>query len=275
MIELLSIMTLVKMATAILATLLLSVLAETVSPAFAGILSGYPLGAGITLFFIGLELGPGFASESALHTSTGLVATQVFAYTYYRASLRGSRLKGKLPILLASFSGILGYFLAASVLSLLRVNLAVAIFLPLIFVLVFVYLFKGVKNATIHKRVRMNLKVLFFRSFFAACTIVLITSTARLAGPNWAGLFAAFPITMLPFVLIIHFTYDSEHVYAILKNVPKGLVCLIVYCAVVHLAYPAYGIYAGTVLAYAAATLYLAISRIRIGRPADSTMSLL
>jgi len=142
-------MTLIKMTIAVLVTLLLSILAEVVSPRFAGIVSGYPLGAGITLFFVGLEISPGFAAESALHTSAGLVATQVFAYTYYRASLLGKKLKGKFPVLAASSAGILGYFMAASVLSILHVNLAVAILLPFFFVFVFVYLFKNVRNVAI------------------------------------------------------------------------------------------------------------------------------
>ena len=32
--------------------------AERVSPRVAGLLSGYPLGAAIALFFMGLEIGP-------------------------------------------------------------------------------------------------------------------------------------------------------------------------------------------------------------------------
>jgi hypothetical protein len=269
MLELFSLMTLIKMAAAIVVTLLLATLAEVVSPRFAGIVSGYPLGAGISLFFIGLEIGPGFAAQSALHTSVGLIATQVFAYGYYLASLSGKKLNCRLHILLASFAGILGYFMTAYVLSIIHVDLTVALLLPLSFIAIFIYLFKGIRNVTIQRRVRMNLKVLFFRSIFSALVIVLITSTAGLVGPNWAGLFAAFPITMLPFIVIIHFTYDSEHVYAILKNVPKGLISLIIYSAAVYLFYPDYGVYAGTGLAYAAATVYLAASQLRINTPAE------
>lgn len=245
--------------------MVLSILAEAVSPRFAGLLSGYPLGAGISLFFMGLEIGPGFAAESALHTSVGLIATQVFAYCYYRGSLPGNKRGGKLPVLLGVFAGLLGYFCAAFILSSLRVNLAAAVLLPLFFILVFIYLFKGVRNTAIHRRVSMNLKVLFLRSVFAACAIIVITSTARMVGPAWAGLFAAFPVTTLPLVVIIHFSYDSEHAYTVLKNFPKGLVSLVVYSVAVYLAYPAYGIYAGTVLAYGAATAYLALSQVKIG----------
>ena len=92
---------------------LLSLLAEVVSPGFAGILSGYPLGAAISLFFMGFEISPEFASGSALYTSVGLVATQVFAYSYYRASRAATRLQRGLDILLASLAGIAGFFIAA------------------------------------------------------------------------------------------------------------------------------------------------------------------
>ena len=64
----------------------LSAVAERVSPRVAGLLSGYPLGAAIALFFMGLEIGPDFAAQSAVYTLVGLVASQVFVYGYYRAS---------------------------------------------------------------------------------------------------------------------------------------------------------------------------------------------
>ncbi len=63
--------------------LLLSLVTEHVSPRVAGILAGYPLGAAIALFFIGLESSPEFASNSAVYTMMGLVATQSFVYFQY------------------------------------------------------------------------------------------------------------------------------------------------------------------------------------------------
>lgn len=56
---------LAKIATAIIAVVGLSLVAERVSPRVAGILSGYPLGTAIALFFIGIELGEPFAAASA------------------------------------------------------------------------------------------------------------------------------------------------------------------------------------------------------------------
>jgi len=266
-IELLQIITLIKALVSISVVVLLSILAEMVSPRFAGVLSGYPLGAAISLFFFGFEISPEFAAASAVYAMTGLIATQAFAYTYYRASLWAMSWSKITNISFASVSGVFCYFLVAAALRQLKFNMVLAVMLPSIAIMIFILLFRKVRNAKIHKRVSLNPQVLLLRSLTAACFIVIITSTAKLVGARWAGLFAAFPITMLPFVMIIHYSYDPEHVYAILKNVPKGIGSLVVYCLAVALLYPTSGIYLGTLLAYVLATLYLLIIHFHVGTP--------
>lgn len=259
--------TLIKIAVSIAMVVVLSVLAEVVSPRFAGVLSGYPLGAAISLFFFGYELSPGFAAESALYTSVGLAATQTFAYIYYRVSARAASLN-KLPNILAATSAALcGYFLVAAVLQQIKLNLAIAIALPALSIVLFVALFRKVANVKIEQRVSLNHRVVLLRSLAAAFFIVVITSTAKAVGQRWAGLFSAFPITMLPFVIIIHITYDPAHVYAVLKNVPKGIGSLVVYAFAVHLLYPTCGIYLGTLLAYVLATIYLLLLHFKESTP--------
>ncbi|MHC1744288.1 MAG: hypothetical protein AB9873_14800 [Syntrophobacteraceae bacterium] len=252
-------MTVLKMGIAIMMVLFLSVLAEMVSPRFAGIFSGYPLGAAINLFFIGIEISPEFASESALYAALGLIATQVFAYGYLQLSVRLRRPNGIGPIVAASLTGIGGYFAAAAVLRLIPVNLVTAILFPTLSILAFNHLFRGLKNLRIQNRVGLKPQVLLFRSAFAAGAIILITSTARLAGPRWAGLFSAFPITMLPFVAIIHFSYGAEYASTVLKNVPRGLSSLVVYSVAVSVFYRTHGVYVGTAMAYGLATLCLVV----------------
>lgn len=257
--ELFSLMTLVKAGAAIVMVVLLSLLAEVVSPRFAGILSGFPLGAALSLFFIGMEINTWFAAQSALFTSVGLIATQVFAYVYYRVVRLASQTGRGMQILCASAGGLAGYFLTAALLRSLRVNIAVGMLLPALSICAFTALFRHVENVRIVKRVSLNAKALMVRSVFAAIAVSIITSAARIVGPDWAGLFAAFPVTMLPFVVIIHATYQQEHVFAVLKNVPRGLGAIIAYCTLVFLFYPTHGIVIGTLIAYAAATVYLVL----------------
>ena len=75
-----------KLAVSISVVLGLSILAERTGPRAAGVLSGYPLGTAILLYFIGLEQGVVFATESAVYALPGLIATLAFLYAYYLTS---------------------------------------------------------------------------------------------------------------------------------------------------------------------------------------------
>ena len=265
--ELFQLITLIKILVSIAVVVLLSILAEVVSPRFAGVISAYPLGAAISLFFFGFEISPEFAAASAVYTMVGLIATQTFAYTYYQASIWARNWSKLANIFFSSLTGVFCYFLVAAALRLVKLHMAVAILLPTISIVLFIFLFRKIQNVKIQKRVSLKPQILLLRSLTAAFFIVIITSTAKLVGTRWAGLFSAFPITMLPFVMIIHFTYDPEHVYAILKNVPKGIGSLVVYSLAVALLYPTSGIYLGTILAYVLATLYLLIIHFNVSTP--------
>ena len=76
-----------KIVVSIIAVVGLSFVAEHVSPKVAGILSGYPLGTAIALFYIGLENGEQFAASSAVFTIAGFSASLVLVYVYYRVSI--------------------------------------------------------------------------------------------------------------------------------------------------------------------------------------------
>lgn len=251
--------TLIKILVAVFMVVVLSLVAEFVSPRFAGILSGYPLGAAISLFFMGFEISPDFAAHSAVYTLVGLIATQTFCYCYYLGSYFSRRVSKWLNISLAVAAGLAGYFLTAALLHCWRIDLAAAVLLPCVSIFLFMGLFRRIPNVKIQKRVRINFGILMLRALVAALFIVLITATAQMVGTRWAGLFAAFPVTLLPLTLLIHITYDVEHVDVILKNVPKGIGSLIVYALAVSQLYPHFGVAVGTLLAYLAATLYLGI----------------
>ena len=248
---------LIKLLVTVTVVLLLSLVAERVSPRVAGILSGYPLGAAIALFFIGLENSSEFASSSAVYTMMGLVATQSFVYFYFRASLFFKRFN----TLGSCVFAIAGYLVAIWLLHFIRPGKILAVLIPVASVFLFVYLFKEVKNVTIQNRIQLTPKILFFRAFLAAFILLIITGTAKFVGPRWAGLFSAFPITLLPLILIVHLTYDKEHVHTIIKNFPLGLGSLIIYSLCVSIVYPIHGIYVGTLISFAAATAYLFVFR--------------
>jgi hypothetical protein len=249
--------TAIKILASVLIVVVLSLIAERAGPRVAGIASGFPLGTAISLYFIGLEIGPAFAARSAVFTAAGLAATLMFVAGY----LLGLRLAGerrRVPSLLVAIPPALAaYGLAAWLLSLIPINIFGAGLMAFASILLADRYFRTIPDTPLEESVRLSFRATLLRAVFAAMVILAITTAARALGPGWAGLFSAFPITMLPLLAIIQFTYQPAHVRTIIKNIPRGLGALLIYTLVVAVSYARYGIGWGTVLGYLAATLYL------------------
>lgn len=254
-----ALMPVIKIVVSALFVVGLALIAERVGPRAAGIISGYPLGAAITLFFIGIEISPVFAARSAEYTAAGLVATLGFV-TGYLQGLKWSAGRGRIAeIGFSVLSALAAYGLTAWMLSLLPFNLIGAVFIAAAAIALADRWFRAIADMRIADTIRMGVGVTLARAAFAAFIILAVTTAAHAVGPSWAGLFSAFPSTMLPLLVIIHFTYQPGHVRTIIKNVPRGLQSLLVYVIVVALVYPGLGVVWGTLAAYGTATAYLLV----------------
>lgn len=238
-----------KLFVAIAVVLVLTIIAEKAGPKAAGILSGLPTGSAITLFFIGLQDGTTFASDTAVYNMAGIIAMQTTLFAYFLAS---SRLKRHSLPLSALFS-LAAYFAAIYVLHLFQFDLFWAVLLPLLSIAIFTYLFRGIEESKIEKPIKLGFRVLAFRAVVAGIIILAVIEAAGIVGPKWAGLFTAFPTTTFPLILILHHTYDARHVHTLIKNFPVGLASLVAYSLAVHFAYPSFGVFYGTLAAFAAA----------------------
>ena len=251
--------TVIKVSVSILVVVLLSLIAEWSSPRIAGIISGYPLGAAISLYFIGLEIGPGFAAQSALFTAAGLAATVAFVGGYL-IGVQLAKGRHRLAFLACSIlPGVGAYGLVAWMLSFMPINWVTAPLIAITSMVLAAWVFRHMPDVKIQQRIHLGFGVTLLRAAFAALVILAITTVAGVVGPRWAGLFSAFPITMLPFLAIIQFTYQPAHVRTIIKNVPRGLGSLLIYAMVVYASYEELGLIRGTLVGYLAATLYLIV----------------
>jgi hypothetical protein len=249
----------IKMLVSILVVVTLSLIAERAGPRFAGIVAGYPLGAAISLFFIGVEISPEFAARSAIFTTAGLAATVAFVGGYL-LGLRwadGHSLPAALTFSIGS--AMAAYGLAVGLILAIPINGISAPLIALLSIAVAVRVFRAIPDTVIRNRIRLSFSATVLRAVFAAAVILAITTAARLVGPDWAGLFSAFPITMLPLLVIIQVTYQPAHVRTIIRNVPRGLGSLLIYTLTVAATYPHLGIAWGTILGYLGATAYLVL----------------
>jgi hypothetical protein len=264
----------------------LSVVAERVSPRAAGLLSGYPLGSAIALFFIGLEQGADFAGRSALYNIAGLAGLLTFIFLYYRISAGMARKAARASIPAATLAGLAGFFLVNGALYSLHLPGWVAALTGCAAILFYRGVFRRIPNVTIGapggdttvKRVRLQPAAMLFRSGVAAGVILLVTGAAHLVPPSWAGLFSAFPATLLPLLLILHANYGPAPAHTVIKNTPTGLGALVLYSLSISAAYPRVGIGWGSLLGFAAATAYLlalaAAHRYAVGHSAKANATL-
>jgi len=233
----------------------LSFVAEYISPKWAGIFSGFPTGTAVILYFYALENGLEFAGESAIYNMVGLVAMQMFIFSYYLSGLVAKKFK----IILSICGGITGYTVTIILLSRFSFTPALAIIIPLISIFIFRMLFQKIDHSEINIKIKPTWKVIFGRAGLAALIISFITGIAELVGHTWAGLFSAFPTTLFPLLLIIHFSYGEDYAHSIIKHVPDGLVGLLIYSLTIYLSYPQFGLYLGIILAFSGALVYLLI----------------
>ncbi|MGI9274893.1 MAG: hypothetical protein ACR2PT_08605 [Endozoicomonas sp.] len=248
-------MLLLKILVSVAAVVLLSVVAERVSTRAAGVLSGFPLGTGITLFFIGLEQGTEFVAQGAFHTSIGFAATLMLAWSWYQMTIRFE----KMQVLLAVLVSIGMFFLTAAVLRQIPANAVTALLVPVCAIFLAIRKMGAIENAVVEGSVKAGWPVLLIRAFLAAMVVVTITGLANLVGPEWSGLLSAFPVTVFPLLLIIHITYGPRQLNTIIKNYPYGLGSLVLYACSVHWTYPLLGVYLGTVVSLSLAVIYILI----------------
>jgi hypothetical protein len=244
----------IQLLVSIGAVLGLSVITERASPKLAGLISGLPIGTAIIFFFIGLQNGTAFASDAVVYNLAGLVAMQSLLYVYYKSSMAFGK-----GLLLPAALSVIGYFLVVLLLQAFALDRLEAVLLSVLSIFLFTYLFREIEDSKIKDRVRIGSAVLFGRAVVAAAIIIAVTWTAALAGPKLSGLFSAFPTTVFPLILIIHYTYGTKPVHTIIRNFPTGLAATLAYSLTVSFAYPAFGVYLGTVAAYAAAFVVCAL----------------
>ncbi|MBM9512069.1 hypothetical protein [Desulfogranum marinum] len=233
-------------------------IAERLSPRFAGVLLGFPLGMGLSLFFIGLEQGTLFASQSALWSIQGVVAAVVFCLVYSSTAAMSATLSRLLNITLSILTSLSAYFATAfMIMQGIPSEMWLRHLLVLLTLAVTAVLFRFSASGVKKRKIRLTPLILCYRAFAAAAIILLVTGTAAIVGPRWSGLFSAFPTTILPTAVILHIHYGPTVMGPLFRELPQGMLALILFACCIHLLYPLTGVYTGIFLSYLASACYL------------------
>ncbi len=240
--------------------------AEYASTRLAGVLVGFPLGAGLSILFFGIEQGASFAAESALWGIQGVLATLTFSLAYLTA-VKYFTQQNPITIIYCTLLGLVGFF-AASLLIYFVMPKASWLNVPLTLIGVFgfAFLFRKLPLNNISRKTPVTPLILSIRAGFTALVVVLITSIAQLVGPQWSGLFSTFPVTLLPVVVILHHHYGTDNVFTLLRELPFGLLAIVVFDFAVAKSFPILGVGGGILVSYGTALLYLLFYELKARR---------
>ncbi|SDJ22114.1 hypothetical protein [Billgrantia gudaonensis] len=244
---------LAKLLVSIAIVLGLSVIAERVSTRIAGLLAGYPLGTAIALFFIGLEISPGFAADSAVFSLAGFTATLALGAGY----LIGGRRDGLRGILGGTACGMTAWLLASLLLTRVDFTRLSGTLTTLVAIGAFTWLYRHLPDTRAAARGGFRWPALALRAGLATAIVFLITALAHLLPASWSGMLAAFPISMYPLLVILHLTHGAAPAATVIKHYPAGLGALLCYTLCVSLTYPSLGLATGTLAGFGVATLWL------------------
>ena len=173
-------------------------------------------------------------------------------------------------LLMPTFLGLSGFFVTAFLLQntlqeQLSLRIAIVIF---IFVGVAVF-FRLNPSTAIRRKVPTTALILTARAFFAAAMIIIITAMAQTIGPRWSGIFAAFPTTVLPVAWVLHYHYGGQTILALFREIPLGLLAIIIFSWSVYYTFPWLGVYYGIAISYFVAFLYLLFYEFILRCPLD------
>ena len=150
----------------------------------------------------------------------------------------------------------------------MTLNLAVGQFTPP----VAVNLYVTTQLANIRHKVPTTAFILLSRALFAAVVIVIITAMAKTVGSRWSGIFAAFPTTVLPTVWVLHYHYGSQTISALFREIPLGMLAIVIFSCSVYFTFPQFGVYSGIFISYGVALLYLLFYEFLLRRPLDNLL---
>jgi hypothetical protein len=222
-------------------------LADRAGTKIGGWASGLPSTVVVALFFIGVSQTPRVAAEAAVMVPLAAGVNGLFLVPFVRFSRRG--------FAAGFFGAFMAWFSAAALSRIKTVSLAWSIGGCAAILLVSRVLMNRATTAPSMRRGETKSRscALAGRAVAGGLIVASAVAVAKLSGPLLEGIFAAFPGVFSSTILVAYHANGLYFARAIAKPMMfSGLINVGVYGAAVRLAYPLFGLGAGTVIAYGA-----------------------
>ncbi len=209
-----------------------------------GFIGGLPSTSLISFFFIGLTQSPEKASEATTVFPLAFAATGIFLVIYASLAKKG--------LTLALSAGLSAWLILSSLIIFFNPRNFAIIIIIYIIILVFNYYMLekklGIRSVSGGKT-DYSTHQTAYRSVAGGLVMALAVLLAKIGGPVYGGIFAAFPAMFVSTIVITYKIGGAEMSAAITKPLmASGMVTIIVYAAAVKYLYISCGLYAGTII---------------------------
>lgn len=210
----------------------ISLIGRRFGPAIAGFIAALPLVAGPILALLVAEQGLAFGARAALAGAVGAAPTMVFALAYAHAARHSTW-----PIALSC--SYLAYFASAALFFFLPTTWFTAIAAPLFTWALTLRAFPRTSATTI--AVKSSSWDLPIRVVATLTLVLLITSLARVIGPERSGLLTPFPIATAVLAAFTHREGGPQMTAVLLRSLVRGLLSFVAFFIMIGLVLPQAG----------------------------------
>lgn len=238
----------------------LAEISKRFSPQIAGILSGLPLGTGLSVYFISYEQGVDFAVEGIPWGIAGLSGAICLCVVYLLVSRIEKSANRLLAITKSSLASISAYLVFGYLLYLLKLDLlqAMLLFASVFFVnLLLIKKLIQSPEKTIKDAPSSTWKQILVRGVIVGVILLSITGVASIAGSKWAGVLSSFPLTLFPLLLVLHYDSGRKLFPSVILGYSYSISTLLCFYLGYICFVPLYGLIWGFVIVYVICTIYL------------------
>ncbi len=238
----------------------LTEVSKRINPVLGGIISGLPLGTGLAVYFISLQMGNDFLPGSIPWGICGLSSSLMFCLVYLVTGRLLKKVNRIVSAALSSIAGMFLFFISAFVIFEMKLNIILSIvFFLAVFIVNYFIMAMLVKNNAMQVKKNSAFISNIVRALAVGIIVVAITGIAAIVGSRWSAILSAFPSTLYPLLLILHIEEGDNYYPAVIRGFSLGISTLAVFYLSCIFFIPRFGLNTGFILIYLISILYLVI----------------
>ncbi|MBU1992216.1 MAG: hypothetical protein ABH856_00315 [Patescibacteria group bacterium] len=227
-----------------------TLIAERVSLKWRGIVLTVPTTMALGIFFVGLTKTAGDIPDLVRVIPAAISAVYVFVVIFALLARYGI-----IPAFVGAYAGwgVLAYLLIQYPPASFGISILYAV--PVVTLMYLIV--RKLPQVSELKVYPMNFNHILIRSLIGGVIIVAVVFLAKTLGNVWGGMFSAFPASYTATFLIYHVLQGGRAISSVAKSLfLPGIPGFILYAYISALTFPEYGIWIGTLAAYAVTMLY-------------------